>query len=76
MKKLSANKDINKMCNKILGTHRWKVVRHKNHIVFQHYQGEKLIAPTTPSDCNAFANFESHYRAIIRKILICTGVIL
>lgn len=76
MKKLSANKDINKMCNKILGTRRWKVDRHRNHIILRHYQGKMLIAPTTPSDCKAFANFESSYRTILRKILICAGVIL
>lgn len=76
MKKFSTDKDINKMCNKILGTHHWIVARHKNHIILRHCQGEKLIVPTTPGDCNAFANFESHYRAILRKILICTGVIL
>lgn len=76
MRKLSANKDINKMCNRILGTRRWKVVRYKNHIVLRHYQGKMLIAPTTPSDSKAFANFESRYRALLRKILICAGVIL
>ncbi len=76
MRKLSANKDINKMCDKILGTRRWKVKRHEKHIILRHFQGKILIVPSTPGDCKAFANFESCYKKLLRKILVCAGVIL
>ena len=71
MRKLSANKDINKMCDKILGTRRWKVKRHEKHIILRHFQGKILIVPTTPGDCKAFANFESCYKRNTQNQVKC-----
>lgn len=76
MKKLSANKDINKLCDKILGTRRWQVIRHARHVILRHFQGKTLIAPTTPSDSKAFANFANQYKKLLREILVSAGVVL
>lgn len=76
MNRLSTDKDINKLCNRLLESKRWEMYRHGKHAVLRHYTGKTLIVPSTPSDCKAFANFKRDYKNLLREILFCAGIIL
>lgn len=79
MANLSNDPKINEMCNAMLKSGHWALVRHAKHIILRHIaKGAKkcLIVPSTPSDLRAFANFRRSYNRYIREFLIQTGVII
>lgn len=79
MSNISKNAKINEMCNAMLKSGRWALVRHAKHVILRHLaNGAKkcLIVPSTPSDPRAFANFRGDYNRYIRAYLIQIGVII
>ncbi len=79
MANLSTDKEINILCNKMLGTGLWKIARHGKHTILRHVARgatKFFIVPCTPSDPRAFANFRRDYYRYIRAFLIQNGTII
>ena len=78
MSNLSNDSKINEMCNAMLKSGRWALVRHAKHPILRHIAdgaNKFFIVPGTPSDPRASANFRRDYNRYIRAFLIQTGVI-
>ena len=76
---ISADKRINKFCNALIRSGRWKYFRGGKHSILKHVSKishKVLVIAITPSDSNAFAMLLREYKKFIRAYLIQTGVIL
>lgn len=73
---LSNDKNINKLCHKILSTELWIIVRKGKHFILEHIApgGFKILSiPSTPSDPRAFANFRREYFRYLREYFLKIG---
>lgn len=79
MANLSTDKEINTLCNRLLATGLWQVVRKGKHTVIKHVaKGARMFfsVPCTPSDPRAYSNFKRDYLRYLRSYLIQTGTII
>lgn len=79
MANLSTDKNINDLCNKLLNTRLWKIVRKGKHTILKHISdgaAKFIIVPCTPSDKRAFSNFRRDYYKYLRSFLIANGTII
>lgn len=79
MANLSTDKKINDLCNRMLNTGLWEIVRKGKHTILRHMaKGAKMIfsVPSTPSDPRAYANFKRDYLRYLRSYLIENGTII
>lgn len=78
MSNLSNDSKINEMCNALLRSGRWLLVRHGKHPILRHLADgatKCFVIHSTPSDNYAFAMLRRDYNRYIRAFLIQTGVI-
>ena len=79
MSNISNDSKINEMCNAMLKSGHWLLVRHGKHPILRHLADgatKCFVVPSTPSDPRAFANFRRDYNRYLRAFLIQTGVII
>ena len=76
---ISANKEINNLCNRLLATRLWVIDRRGKHIMLKHVAkgANKIISvPCTPSDPNAFLHFKHKVYSYLRKFFLSCGMII
>lgn len=79
MLKLSTDRNINFLCNKLLATKQWVLSRKGKHQILKHHSEgatKFLIIPSTPSDFRAYSNFKKDYFRYLREYLISSGTII
>ena len=79
MSNISNDPKINEMCNAMLKSGRWALVRHSKHPILRHTTDgatKFFVVPCTPGDPRAFANFRRDYNRYIRAFHIQIGAII